>query len=152
MIIGQRIKYFRTLRKITQKQLGMAIGFTENTADVRIAQYESGNRTPKRKMIRDIASVLGVCPQAITVPKIESSFGLAHTFFAFEDMCGIKIIKIDGVPFLTLDSKNKSFLYLSALWNDWSKEFDRMRNGEISEFDYNNWRYNYYEIPYQQAK
>ena len=44
MAIGERIRYIRNLRNMTQKWLGMAIGFDEKTADVRIAQYESGTR------------------------------------------------------------------------------------------------------------
>ena len=48
MAIGERIRFIRNLRGMTQKYLGTAIGFTEKTADVRMAQYESGSRTDKR--------------------------------------------------------------------------------------------------------
>ena len=47
MAIGQRIKYFRNLKGMTQKELGLAVGFTDKTSDVRIAQYESEARVPK---------------------------------------------------------------------------------------------------------
>lgn len=40
MTIGQRIKKIRNFRGMTQKQLGMLLGFGDN-GDVRIAQYES---------------------------------------------------------------------------------------------------------------
>ena len=33
MAIGERIHFFRTLRGMTQKYLGMAIGFPERSAD-----------------------------------------------------------------------------------------------------------------------
>ncbi len=52
MAIGERIKRARNFRKLTQKELGLAVGFEENTADVRIAQYESNTRTPKEDMLR----------------------------------------------------------------------------------------------------
>ena len=42
MAIGERIHFFRTLRGMTQKYLGMAVGFPERSADVRLAQYETG--------------------------------------------------------------------------------------------------------------
>ena len=45
---GKRIRRYRILCGMTQKALGMAVGFPPETADVRIAQYESGARTPKR--------------------------------------------------------------------------------------------------------
>ena len=44
MAIGQRIKFFRNLRKFTQKELGLKLNFPENAADVRVAQYESETR------------------------------------------------------------------------------------------------------------
>ena len=46
MAIGERIHFFRILRGMTQKYLGMALGFPEKSADVRLAQYETGSRTP----------------------------------------------------------------------------------------------------------
>ena len=47
MAIGERIRFFRNLRGMTQKYLGQVVGFPEKTADIRMAQYESGSRTPK---------------------------------------------------------------------------------------------------------
>ena len=47
MAIGERIHFFRLLRGMTQKYLGRALGFPEKSADVRLAQYETGSRTPK---------------------------------------------------------------------------------------------------------
>ena len=47
MAIGERIRFFRNLRGMTQKYLGTVVGFPEKTADIRMAQYESGSRTPK---------------------------------------------------------------------------------------------------------
>lgn len=48
MTIGQRIKKIRIFRGMTQKELGTMMGFGLN-GDIRIAQYESGVRTPKSK-------------------------------------------------------------------------------------------------------
>ena len=50
MAIGERIRFFRNLRGMTQKSLGMSIGFAEKTADIRMAQYESGTRTQKKSL------------------------------------------------------------------------------------------------------
>lgn len=35
--VGKRIRRFRTLRGMTQKELGIAVGFSPESADVRIA-------------------------------------------------------------------------------------------------------------------
>lgn len=62
MTVGQRIKRIRQHRGMTQKQLGILLGFPENTADVRIAQYESGTRTPKAEVIKKLTDLLSVSP------------------------------------------------------------------------------------------
>ena len=51
MAIGERIHFFRLLRGMTQKYLGMALGFPEKSADVRLAQYETGSRTGLRRAV-----------------------------------------------------------------------------------------------------
>jgi len=48
MTLGERIRLIRTFRNMTQKELGVAIGFDEKGADNRIAKYETNFRLPKR--------------------------------------------------------------------------------------------------------
>ena len=78
MAIGERIHFFRTMRGMTQKYLGMALGFPEKSADVRLAQYENGSRTPKADVTAALAQVLDVSPKALDVPDIDSYTGLMH--------------------------------------------------------------------------
>ena len=85
MAIGERIRFFRNLRGMTQKYLGMQVGFPEKTADIRMAQYESGSRTPKADLTNSLAEVFGVSTSALTVPDIDSYNGLMHTLFTLED-------------------------------------------------------------------
>jgi len=144
MAIGERIRYIRNLRGMTQKYLGMLIGFDENAADVRIAQYESGARTPKEKILADIANALEVSPQALDLPDIDSYVGLTHTLFALEDLYGFKINNIDGELCLTLDkSKGMTYVSMYDIFHAWQKESAKLKNGEITEDEYNTWRYNY---------
>ena len=75
MAIGERIHFFRLLRGMTQKYLGMALGFPEKSADVRLAQYETGSRTPKADLTAALAQVLDVSPHALSVPDIDSYVG-----------------------------------------------------------------------------
>ena len=81
MAIGERIRFLRNLKGMTQKWLGIAVGFPEKTADIRMAQYESGSRTPKADLTQSLAQVLEVSPLALTVPDIDSELGLMHTLF-----------------------------------------------------------------------
>lgn len=50
MAIGERIRFFRNMKGITQKYLGMVVGFPERSADVRMAQYETGFVMPQCSM------------------------------------------------------------------------------------------------------
>lgn len=60
MAIGERIRFIRNLRGMTQKFLGLQVGFSERTADIRMAQYESGSRTPKADLVEQLADALDV--------------------------------------------------------------------------------------------
>lgn len=88
---GMRIRYFRILHGMTQKALGVAVGFPESSADVRIAQYESGARTPKQELLCQLAAALGVSPSQLAVPCIKSSEELCSLLAALEDECGIEL-------------------------------------------------------------
>ena len=85
MAIGERIRFIRNLRGMTQKWLGQAVGFPPKTADVRMAQYESGSRTPKEDLVKAIANVLEVSPLALQIPNIDSDLGFIHTLFAWAE-------------------------------------------------------------------
>jgi transcriptional regulator with XRE-family HTH domain len=146
MAIGERIKRMRNLRKMTQKQLGIMIGFAPNTADVRIAQYETGKRTPKEKYVEAIASLLRIEKTALTVPDIDTYLGLYQTLFTLEDLHGIKIKDIDGEKCLTVDiydRTNSSPANISAFFTDWYKKAEKLKSGEITQDQYDDWRYNY---------
>ena len=79
MAIGERIRFIRNLRGMTQKFLGLQVGFSERTADIRMAQYESGSRIPKADLVALLANALDVSTEALNVPNIDSYAGLiAH--------------------------------------------------------------------------
>lgn len=65
---GRKIKYLRQKNHLTQKELGIALGFPEGYADVRIAQYESDSRTPRDDLVKLFAATLGVPVEILSVP------------------------------------------------------------------------------------
>ena len=146
MSIGERIRYIRNLRGMTQKELGKAIGFDDRTADIRIAQYESGTRTPKANYVEAIAKALNVKMYALNVPETDTYLGLIHTLFALEDTYGIKINSIDGELCLTLDKHNKNYITMFEMLNDWRNQAEKLKNDEISKDEYDDWKYNYPSI------
>ena len=152
MAIGERIKRIRNFRNLTQKDLGIAIGFAERTADVRIAQYETGTRSPKEKYIERIADALNVTTYALNVPDIESYVGVLQTLFTMEDLYGLKIGEIDGEVCIRLDKESSSYITMFGMINSWNNEAQKHRNGEITREDYDNWRYRYPAIEAERTK
>ena len=65
---GRKLKHLRQKNHLTQKELGIAVGFPDSCADVRISQYESDVRTPKEDLMKLFASTLGVPVELFTVP------------------------------------------------------------------------------------
>ena len=144
MAIGERIRFFRNLRGMTQKYLGQVVGFPEKTADIRMAQYESGSRTPKAELAESLAGALGVSPLALSVPDIDSYLGLMHTLFTLEDRYGLTVETGENGVFLRVDPrKGKGAAELSEMLTAWAEQAERLRNGEINREDYDKWRYNY---------
>ena len=68
MAIGQRIKYFRNRKGMTQKQLGEQLGFKEKTSDVRMAQYESEARVPKIDLVKQMSQIFDIKVATEPVP------------------------------------------------------------------------------------
>lgn len=150
MAIGERIRYFRNLRKMTQKYLGVSVGFPEKTADIRMAQYESGSRTPKADLTESLAKVLDVSPNALTVPDIDSYIGLMHTLFAMEDVYGLKIDKLNDEICIRLNRETgTTYTSMFERFSDWQEKAEQYRNGEISKDEYDEWRYNYPKVKVQ---
>ena len=146
MAFGKRIKFFRNRKGMKQKELGELLGFLGKTSDVRVAQYETEARTPKADLVKEMAQIFGVSPRAINVPNIDSYLGLMHTLFALEDMYGIKIREIDGELCLRLDREHREYQHLFDPFHGWQQMAAKLESGEISQEEYDNWRYNYPEL------
>ena len=119
---------------MTMKYLGTAAGLPEYSADIRIAQYESETRTPKADLLRKIADVLDVSPNALAVPDLDNVIGVMHTLFILEDLYDFRFSLED----CTSDRLKKAI-------NEWQGEYERYSKGEIGKEQYDNWRYNYKE-------
>lgn len=131
-MIGKRIRFIRKKRNMTMKHLGKAAGLPENSADIRIAQYESGTRTPKADLLRKIADVLEVSPNALSVPDLDNVIGVMHTLFILEDLYSFRF---------TLENCASDKLKMAI--NEWHRKYESYSKGEISKEQYDDWRYNY---------
>lgn len=147
MSIGERIRYFRKKRGMTQKYLGMLVGLPAVSAEVRMTQYETIGRSPRAGLTEKLANALNVSPLALTVPNIDTDLGLVHTLFALEDMYGLKIAEHDGAPCLRLDLHHEhAQISLFRVFNSWLEQSKKLEAGEITKEEYDQWRYNYPEF------
>ena len=145
MNIGYRIKSIRQLRGLTQKELGMKLGYSEKTADIRVSQYESGTRFPKEDTIKRMADILEVSSGVFSVPHIDNVNDVIQILFALEDMCGLRAnfvgeqfcLSIEGL--FNIVNNNE----LLKFFKSWKFQYDALAFGGISKDQYDNWRYNY---------
>ena len=71
-----------------------AVGFSEESADVRIAQYESNQRTPKEETVKRLARELCVPVEILTVPVLSEPKEYSAAFFWMHELhlnynCGL---------------------------------------------------------------
>lgn len=58
--IGEKIRAARVAAGLTQKQLGLAVGFSAGQAESRIQKWEYGTMQPSLQYLRPLANALKV--------------------------------------------------------------------------------------------
>ena len=91
MNLGSQIRFFRNLRGMSQKELGVMVGLGENCGAKRIVQYEMDYRVPKKLLLQKIANALNVSPAALTVVNHIHPIDIMHLLFLAEDKYGLQI-------------------------------------------------------------
>jgi len=148
MAVGDRIKRIRNFRRITQKELGLAIGYDEKTADIRVAQYESGTRTPKEDTLRKIAMILDVEYKAIYEPTLYSAVDVMYALFELDELYNdMKIydIPVNSDPFFPETHKAISFNahILDDFLDEWQQRKKDLAENLISKAEYDEWKLNW---------
>ena len=150
MVQGSDTLHAITLLEVFSKkfqQLGEVLGFLGKTSDVRMAQYESEARVPKHDLVKEMADIFDISTHALTVPDIDTYIGLMHTFFALEDMYGLKIDEMDGEVVLRLDKSDYStYSSMNKMLRAWLTEAKKLETGESTKEEYDDWRYKYPEL------
>ena len=145
MAIGDRIKRARLFRGLTQKELGRQVGFDEKTADVRIAQYESGVRTPKEDMLRTMAEVLDVNYRSLSEPTLYAAEDLMFTLFELDEHYDIEMHEIPDPKY----PKKKHIAVqfhsnvLDSFLIEWLKRKKDLADETISKAEYTEWKLNW---------
>lgn len=143
MSIGERIRYFRIKRRLTQTELGVLAGFAPENAASRVARFELGTREPGPEALSQIASALAVSPEAL-LHSPDSGKELMHLLFELEDRFGLKATMEFGEPVLRVEKKSAagSEPFADCLAR-WAEMADLCRQGKLSRERYDTWRYQY---------
>ena len=145
MAIGDRIKRTRLFRGLTQKEFGRQVGFDEKTADVRIAQYESGVRTPKEDMLRTMAEVLDVNYRSLYEPTLYAAEDLMFTLFELDEHYDIELHEIPDPKY----PKKKHIAVqfhsnvLDSFLIEWLQRKKDLADDTISKDEYTEWKLNW---------
>lgn len=160
--IGGKIKRIREHLGLTQKQLGLRCGFSENTADVRIRQYESNKKVPREKALKTLCYALEIEEHALFDADLLPNNAMYHALFDIEDFHGLHPVQIDGRYYLEFSGhvmigdrelipfENDEFLKKWAAKREEcfpSSEDDAAKEGEETRREkrkqYDLWRYGY---------
>ena len=143
---GGKIKAIRKMMGLTQKELGVELGFPKAAADVRIAQYESGKRGIKKDRLEMIADVLGVSSAALRERNIDDRSDLLQTLFEIESDYGLKpdlVLQDDIEPSLALVFPDDFDSLDFWEWIDMRQSYDF---GLINKKDYDLWKAGYLRL------
>ena len=148
MSIGKKIKRVRNLRGLTLKELGLAVGFDEKSADVRIAQYESGTRTPKEDMLRKISEALDVNYRSLYDPSLYAAEDIMYTLFELDEHYPeMQVYDVTNHSDPVFPTEHKAVSFNRKLLDDflaeWQIRKQELIDGEITREEYMEWKINW---------
>ncbi len=165
MTTGEKIKYIRSFRDMTQQELGIAIGLSAKGADNRIAQYETNYRVPKKNMLMAMAKALHVNYINFIPPVSGAAEDIMQTFFwldvenpgmlnffpvttAKKSSGTNNKIKAQYSDGMDMPSSNPVGLWFNyGLVNDfmyeWMLRKEELANGNITPDEYLEWKLNW---------
>lgn len=134
MAIGEQIKRIRNFRKWTQAQLGKAVGLS----DVRIRQYEIGNRIPKENMIQELAKALDCNYRSIYEPSLYAAEDVMYTLFELDEHYDMNLYEVANPDDPTEKHIAVGFDYslLDDFLSNWKKKKEDLASGKITKEEY----------------
>ena len=142
--IGEKIRSFRIMRHLTQKQLADACGLSESA----IRNYELGNRYPDENTLMSIADGLQIDRAVLRDPDPGNPISVEQFLYALEKLYGFIPKLVDGELCFTFDKTPESFsdseiierYRLVDLLYTWCGIRDLMVEGKITPEEYHEWQ------------
>ena len=121
MTFGQKLRRYRILRGLNQKELGVMVGFSDSTADSRIRKYENDIIKPKEDLRLKISNVLGVDNSALSYCHADTVEDMIRILFEMEENYGLRIDSYKDTVRLTF-KRNKNSKKLIELLRGWAEQ------------------------------
>ena len=144
--LGQKIRFYRQIAGMTQKELGAACGVNEST----IRNYELGNRYPDSDTIFEISNALEISPYVLAPPDPISAASSLQYLFSMEKTLDLTPTTIDGKVYLEVSSEidvNDATVAplsnLKRMFSHWATMYEKFINEEIDEETYLLWQAKY---------
>lgn len=144
--LGQKIRFYRQIAGMTQKELGSACGVNEST----IRNYELGNRYPDSDTIFEITNALEISPYVLATPDPISAASSLQYLFSMEKTLDLTPTTIDGKVYLEVSSDTDvndatvaPLSNLKRMFSHWATMYEKFINEEIDEETYLLWQAKY---------
>lgn len=144
--LGQKIRFYRQIAGMTQKELGTACDVNEST----IRNYELGNRYPDSDTIFEISNALEISPYVLATPDPISAASSLQYLFSMEKTLDLTPTTIDGKVYLEVssdidvnDATVAPLSNLKRMFNHWATMYEKFINEEIDEETYLLWQAKY---------
>lgn len=133
MNTGERIRHFRKIRHLTQKDLAEKVGLSEPA----IRHYENGIRNPNEEQLEAISQALDISVDSLREYDIETAREALELLFRLEDEFGLHPTSSETYEIDTKSKKTPKLVAATKGWLDMRKQLDA---GEITEAEYELWK------------
>ena len=139
--IGERIRFVRTFRGMSQTELAGKIGLGANeNGRTRISQYENGKRVPKEELLEKISDALDVDSLYLSTKVHTHALDIAFDLLDWDNVEPIEITRCedgDGVLIKYDDFMFKNF------FKEWAEKQAALKEGIITKEQYIEWKINF---------
>lgn len=130
MTLGEKIRKYRTMKGLTQQELGLKVGFSAATADSRIRKYERDVMAPKDDIRMKLADALDVDMSALSDIDISTELDVMQVLFFLEEEYGLELVRTKDKTSFVFDNKNPKLALLMSYLYTWSVEKKNLPTGD----------------------